>query len=74
MAQLHATRLQRLNAQGQAEWHAISTALRDPVAEDKDVLLAVQEGSCDETPFGGIFRFSILYWHFATEIAHKPSV
>ena len=39
MAQLHATRLQRLNAQEQAEWHAISTALRDPVAEDKDVLL-----------------------------------
>ena len=37
--------------------------------------LAVQEGSCDETPFGEmIFRFSILHWHFATEIAHKPSV
>jgi hypothetical protein len=36
---------------------------------------AVQEGSCDETPFGRmIFRFSILHWHFATEIAHKPSV
>ena len=36
---------------------------------------AVQEGSCDETPFGRmIFRFSILHWHFATDITHKPSL
>jgi pimeloyl-ACP methyl ester carboxylesterase len=40
VAQLHATRLQRLNEQDRAEWHAISTALRDPAAEDKDALLA----------------------------------
>jgi len=40
VTQLHKTRLQRLNAQAQAEWHAISTALRDPVAADKDALLA----------------------------------
>jgi pimeloyl-ACP methyl ester carboxylesterase len=40
VAQLHKTRLQRLTAQAQAEWHAISTALRDPSAADKDALLA----------------------------------
>jgi pimeloyl-ACP methyl ester carboxylesterase len=40
VAQLHETRLQRLNAQAQAEWHALSTALRDPVAADQDALLA----------------------------------
>jgi pimeloyl-ACP methyl ester carboxylesterase len=42
VAQLHETRLQRLNAQAQAEWHALSTALRDPVAADQDALLARQ--------------------------------
>src|SRR5215510_10211825 len=40
IAQLQETRLQRLNAQAHAEWHTISTALRDPVAMDKDALLA----------------------------------
>ena len=40
VAQLQETRLQRLNAQAQAEWHAISTALRAQGAEDKDALLA----------------------------------
>src|SRR5215470_6293144 len=40
VAQLHTTREKRPTAQAQAEWHAISTALRDPVAADKDVLLA----------------------------------
>ena len=40
VAQLHATRRQRLNEQDRAAWHAISTALRDPAAEHKDTLLA----------------------------------
>src|SRR5215831_13085441 len=40
VTQLQETRLQRLNEQDQAEWHAISTALRDPAAADKDALLA----------------------------------
>lgn len=40
IAQLHKTRLQRLPTQAQAEWHAISTALRDPVAAAKGALLA----------------------------------
>jgi pimeloyl-ACP methyl ester carboxylesterase len=39
VTQLQETRLQRLNEQDQAEWQAISTALRDPAAEDKDALL-----------------------------------
>ena len=40
MAQLEATRLKRLNAKEQEEWQAISKALGDPVAQDKDALLA----------------------------------
>jgi pimeloyl-ACP methyl ester carboxylesterase len=40
VTQLQETRLQRLNAQDQTEWHAISRALRDPAAADKDALLA----------------------------------
>jgi pimeloyl-ACP methyl ester carboxylesterase len=39
-AQLEATRLKRLNAKEQEEWQAISKALSDPVAQDKDALLA----------------------------------
>jgi pimeloyl-ACP methyl ester carboxylesterase len=40
VARLRETRLQRLREQDRAEWHAISTALRDPAAADKDALLA----------------------------------
>src|SRR5262245_48496373 len=40
VAQLDKTRAQRLTAQAQAEWQAVSTALRDPGTEDKDALLA----------------------------------
>jgi len=40
VTQLQETRLKRLNEKDQAEWQAISTALRDPAAEDKDALLA----------------------------------
>jgi len=40
VTQLQETRLQRLNAQDQTEWHAISRALRDPAAADTDALLA----------------------------------
>src|SRR5215475_11430083 len=36
VAQLQTTRLQRLNEQDQAEWQAISNALRDPITEAKD--------------------------------------
>jgi pimeloyl-ACP methyl ester carboxylesterase len=39
-AQLEASRMKRLNAKQQEEWQAISKALRDPVAQDKDALLA----------------------------------
>src|SRR5262249_11497381 len=40
VAQLHATRLHRLTEQDRAEWHAISTALRDSATAAKDALLA----------------------------------
>lgn len=39
-AQLEATRMKRLNAKQQEEWQAISKALRDPLAQDKNALLA----------------------------------
>lgn len=38
--QIEATRLKRLNTKDQEEWQAINRALSDPVARDKDALLA----------------------------------
>jgi pimeloyl-ACP methyl ester carboxylesterase len=40
VTQIAVTRLQRFNAQEQEEWQAINKALSDPVARDKDTLLA----------------------------------
>jgi pimeloyl-ACP methyl ester carboxylesterase len=40
VTQLQETRLKRLHEQDQAEWQAISNALRDPATEDTDALLA----------------------------------
>ena len=40
VTQLQETRLKRLHEQDQAEWQAVSNALRDPATEDTDALLA----------------------------------
>jgi len=40
-----------------------------------DQVLALREGTCDETPFAvWCFPFSIRNWHFVTKMARKSSL